>query len=86
MALTREQKEYYDALDEMFDTKGWRLFVEEATALIYQAQADALEQPSWDLVNVLRGKAQTLAEIVNFEETSTMQRAFLEEEDDDANV
>lgn len=82
MALTREQEEYYDALDEMFATKGWKVFVEEATALIYQAQADALEQPSWDAVNVLRGKALTLAEITNFENTSLMQRALLEEDDD----
>lgn len=87
MALTREQEEYYEALDEMFSTKGWKVFVEEATALIYQHQADALEQPSWDHVNVLRGKALTLAELVNFEETSRMQRALLEEEfEDDADV
>lgn len=87
MALTRDQEEYYDALDEMFATKGWKAFVEEATALVYQAQADALEQPSWDHVNVLRGKALQLAEIINFEETSRMQRALLEEEfGDDADV
>jgi hypothetical protein len=87
MALTREQEEYYEALDEMFATKGWRTFIEEATALIYQWQADALEQPSWDHVNVLRGKALQLAELVNFEETSQMQRALLEEEfEDNANV
>ena len=82
MAITREQEEYYDALDEMFGTRGWRLLIEEATALIYQTQADALEQPTWDAVNILRGKAAQLAEIVNFEETSRMQRSFLEEEDD----
>ncbi len=81
MALTREQEEYYDALDEMFGTRGWRLLVEEATALIYQTQADALEQPTWDAVNVLRGKAAQLAEIVNFESTSRLQRASLEEDD-----
>lgn len=86
MALTPEQEEYYNALDEMFATKGWKTLVEEATAMIYQAQADALEQPSWDHVNVLRGKAMQLAEIVNFEETSRMQKALLEEDEDDADV
>lgn len=83
MALTQEQAQYYDALDEMFSTRGWKLFVEEATALIYQKQADALEQPSWDKVNELRGQALQLAEVVNFEETSRMQRALLEEDDAD---
>lgn len=86
MALTPEQEEYYENLDDMFATRGWKMFVEEATALIYQFQADALEQPTWEAVNVLRGKAMQLAEIVNFEETSRMQRAILEEDDDDADL
>lgn len=83
MALTPEQQDYYDAMDEMFATRGWKMFVEEAKALIYQAQADALEQGSWDAVNILRGKAIQLAEITNFEETCVMQKGLLEEEDAD---
>lgn len=83
MALTPEQIEYYDSLDEMFDTKGWRLLIEEATAQVYNLQADALEQPSWDHVNVLRGKAMTLSELINFEEVSRHQRILLEAEDAD---
>lgn len=83
MALTPEQIEYYDSLDEMFATKGWRLLIEEATAQVYNLQADALEQPSWDHVNVLRGKAMTLSELINFEEVSRHQRILLEAEDAD---
>lgn len=83
MALTPEQIEYYDSLDELFSTKGWKLLIEEATAQIYNLQADALEQPSWDHVNVLRGKAMTLAELIHFEEVSRTQRALLEVEDAD---
>lgn len=87
MALTPEQVEYYDALEDMFSTKGWKILIEDATAQIYQYQASALEQPSWDHVNVLRGKGMQLAELVNFEETSLMQKALLESEDDeDANL
>lgn len=87
MALTPEQTEYYDALDDLFSNKGWQMIVEEATAQIYQYQSDALEQDSWDKVNVLRGKAQQLAELVNLEDTSTMQRTMLEDEDEaDADV
>ena len=83
MALTREQVEYYDAMEELFTSKGWRLLIEDATAQVYQYQADALEQPSWDHVNVMRGKAMQLAELVNFEDTTTMQKRLLEQEDDD---
>lgn len=85
MALTREQFEYYEALEEMFATKGWRKLVEDAKAQIYQYQADALDAPSWDVVNVLRGKGLQLAELVNLEEVSRLQRQLLEE-DEDANL
>lgn len=86
MALTQAQTEYYDALEELFSTTGWKVLIEDATAQIYQYQADALEQPSWDHVNVMRGKAMQLAELVNFEDTSLMQKALLETEDEDADV
>lgn len=87
MALTQEQKDYYDDLDELFSTKGWKRLVEDANAQIYQNQADALEQPNWDAVNVLRGRSLQLNELTLLEDISIMQRAALEVEDeDDANV
>lgn len=85
--MTPEQQKYYDDLDELFSTRGWKVLIEDATAQIYQYQSDALEQPSWEHVNVLRGKAMQLAELVNFEDTTQMQKALLESEDeDDADV
>lgn len=87
MALTQEQKDYYDDLDEMFATSGWKRLMSDAEAQIYQNQADALEQPNWDAVNVLRGRSLQLNELTLLEDISTMQRAALEVEDeDDANV
>lgn len=87
MALTPEQEQYYDKLEDMFSTEGWKLLMEESRALIYQYQASSLEQKSWDAVNILKGKATQLAELINFEEVSAMQKAQLaEEEEDDANV
>lgn len=83
MQLTQEQSKYYDDLDEMFATRGWRIMMEDAKAQIYQNQADALEQPNWDSVNVLRGKALQLAELVNMEEITALQRQIIEDEDDD---
>lgn len=85
--MTPEQQKYYDDLDELFSTRGWKVLIEDATAQLYQYQSDALEQPSWEHVNVLRGKAMQLAELVNFEDTTQMQKALLESEDeDDADV
>lgn len=87
MALTPEQEQYYDKLEDMFSTPGWKLLMEESRALIYQYQAASLEQPSWDAVNILKGKATQLAELINFEEVSMLQKTELEkEEEDDADV
>jgi len=79
--LTNEQREYYDALDEVFSLPGWKRIIEDATAQIYQNQCDALESPNWDMLNVLRGKSLALAELTNLEATSITQRQMLEEPD-----
>jgi len=79
--LTHEQRDYYDALDAVFSLPGWKKIIEDATAQIYQNQADALEAPDWDTVNVLRGKSLALSELTNLEETSIVQRRMLEEPD-----
>lgn len=81
--LTPEQNEYYDALEELFTSKGWRLLAADAEAQIYQNQADALECKDWDEVNVLRGKNLQLLDVVNLEAVTTMQKQLLEEEDED---
>lgn len=85
--LTTEQAKYYDALDEMFTSAGWRVLIEEATAQIYQNQADSLEMPTWDALNVLRGKSMQLAELTTLEAVTLTQKAILlQEDDDDANL
>lgn len=86
MALTEEQERYYQDMEEMFSTKGWKTLIEDAKAQIYQYQADVLEAPNWDVVNVMRGKALQLAELANLEETTLLQKGILEQEDDDADV
>lgn len=86
MALTPEQIEYYDSMEELFSTKGWKILVEDARAQIYQYQADALEAPNWDTVNVLRGKGLQLAELANLEEVTVLQKQFLLQESEDADV
>lgn len=65
--MTREQKEYLDSMESLFGHPGWRLITEDAKKQIYQLQADALDIKvckNWDDVNVARGKAETLAELI----------------------
>ena len=84
--LTQEQKDYYDDLDMMFATPGWKRVIEDAKAQIYQNQADALECPDWDAVCELRGKSLSLVDVINLEAVSITQKAMLEEEDYDADL
>lgn len=89
MALTPEQSKYYDNMDEMFGTVGWRTLMEEMAREIYQLQADALDiKPipgvSTDfLLGKLQGKAEQLAYMLRLEEVSDAQKAALENDDGD---
>ena len=86
MAITHEQEQYYDALDEVFALPGWKKIIEEAKAQIYQNQSDALECADWAAVCELRGKSLSLVDLINLEAVSLMQRQQLEEPDDDADL
>lgn len=83
MALTPEQRKYYEDLDEMFATPGWRALVKDMEVQVYQNQADALEARSYDQVCELRGEARALAYLINLEAASDAQREMLEDEEDD---
>lgn len=78
MALTQDQIKYYDDLEEMMATPGWKTLIEEAKNEVYQLQADALDAPNWDVVCRIRGKAEQLAYLINLEDISEAQKAQLE--------
>lgn len=73
-------REYYDQLEEMFATSGWRTLCEEAAIEIEQLRADALESRSWEDVQFFKGRAFQLATIINLATEARGQRALLEEE------
>jgi hypothetical protein len=85
--MTPEQLREFDDFEEMVATPGFKRMVEQARKTIYQYQADALEAPSWERVCILRGKAEALAELVNFEDSLALhKRTLLEEEFEDASL
>lgn len=81
--LTNDQRQYFDDLESLFGTAGWRIIVEEARKQIYQFQADALEAKSWEQVLYLRGQAEQLARLINLQDLTTSLRAQHETEDDE---
>jgi hypothetical protein len=81
--VTPEDTKYFDDLENMFGTLGWRTLIEEAKAEIYQLQADMLEVKSWDEVLVKRGRALALQDLVDKQEVVAQARKTLEEADAD---
>lgn len=83
--MNLQDKEYYDALLEMFtDSKGWKYFVEEINKW-YEG-----EEKNWHTVNssdeffMSKGKLQVLTYITNFEEV--VKNHLRQAEEDNADV
>lgn len=81
--LTNDQRQYFDDLESMFGTAGWRIVMDEARKQIYQFQADALEAKSYEQVCYLRGQAEQLARLLNLQDVTTTLRAQHETEDEE---
>lgn len=79
--LTPEDIRYFEDLDSMFGTAGWRHLVEEARKQIYQFQAEALEAKNFETVAYLRGQAEQLVRLINLQDTTTTLRANSEEDE-----
>lgn len=75
MGLTPDQQQFFDDMEELFATRGWKRLMEEANSTIYALQADALEAKTWEQVLVMRGKAEQLAELANMEDTVAISKA-----------
>lgn len=75
--MARERDTYLDTMEDLVGHPGWRLLEDEFRKKIYQFQADALDSriaKSWDHVNVLRGAAEQLAELLRLPETLKVMR------------
>ena len=77
--LSPEDIKYFDDMDAMFGTVGWRRLVEEAKAQIYQYQAQALEAPNFETVCFLRGQAEQLNRLISLPDTLATVRKAAEE-------
>lgn len=85
MGRLDETLRYFEELEEVFATKGWKHLVAEARQqhdeFVRQAALDAKE---WGEVCELRGQAMQLARLVNLEEVTAMmkQNVLTADEDD----
>jgi hypothetical protein len=81
--LSKEESDYFDDMEELFSTKGWKTLVEECKTRIYHLQADALEAHNFEKVCELRGEAKQLAMLISLEEVTAHQKSERERSDSD---
>lgn len=63
--MTPEEQAYFRMMEDLFAMPGWKKLTEEMKSEIYTLQSNALDlYKSWDEVNVARGRAQQLNELV----------------------
>lgn len=82
--MGKERDTYLDTMEDLVGHPGWRLLEDEFRKKIYQFQADALDihvAKSWDHVNVLRGAAEQLAELLRLPEMLKVMRELREASD-----
>jgi hypothetical protein len=79
-------KRYYDELDEMFGTRGWKNLVAEAKSQLAEWKEIMPTLRSWDQVNELRGQMLQLARIINLEEVTDLMRQQAADEAADADL
>ena len=75
MASIEETLRYFEELEEMFSTKGWKNLVSEARSQLYQYQGDILEVDSWDKVCEIRGEVKQLSRLLNLEDMISLLKA-----------
>ena len=79
-----QESRYLDVMEDLIGHPGWRILEKEWKEKIYQFQADSIDVrvcSSWDHVNVLRGAAQQLAELLRYPEYLAALRQARKEDD-----
>jgi len=79
--MDREQEKYYEDMQEMFNTAGWKALVQDSTARIELLKIELLEhgQTGEDLHRA-KGMVSELVTLVRLEEITKLERKQAEEE------
>ena len=82
--MTQQDKEFYDALLEMFtNSTGWKYFIEEVNKWRTSAEQSWVNLEKAEDFYVTKGNLQTLNYVANFEQVV---RNHLQQEEDSADV
>ena len=85
-----KRDQYYEALNELFDTLGWRCLVEDLENQIESAKTQMLSAKSWHDVGILKGRVQAYTDVMvlpqNIEAQVETIAEDISEEDSDADL
>lgn len=80
--MDQEALNYFNDLEDMFGTPGWRNLVDDAKREIYELQATALEAASYEEIMFMKGQAEVLNRIVNLRDITAATKSQHEENDE----
>lgn len=83
MELTPEQVQYFDDMEQLFMSKGWKTFVEDMTIRRNDLVQASLRFSSHESFLIAKGRMQTFDTVTDFERTIDGLKAAILEADPD---
>lgn len=82
-----KRQAYFDALLEMFESRGWKVLMDEVSQNVTNSRADGADAPDWGTVCFFKGRRTAFEEMATLEATvkQTLE-AIAEEGDNDADL
>jgi hypothetical protein len=68
--LPAEEKARYTALEHLFNSEGWVMFLEHIQGLYIQSQQQLILAPSWEQNRIHAGELRALLGILNLEDNT----------------
>lgn len=78
--MTPEQAEFFDKMEVMFGTPGWKTFVDDVKGFADALTGGAFNYSTFDAYNVDRGRWQAFQQIINYENMCDQLKARLQDE------
>jgi len=81
-----KRDQYHEALNELFDTLGWRCLMEDLENQVESARLQFQSAKSWHDVGVLKGRIQAYTDVLVLPQNITAQVETIVEDQDDADL
>jgi hypothetical protein len=80
--LTDQQRTYFDEMEKMFNTQGWKLFIDDLKGNQEAIKESILSQVDMEKFFTCKGRYQTLHDVINLRNFLETARKSLEDQED----